>query len=452
MLLGGERVLIAVSGGIDSMTLLDIIVRLAPMYRLQLGVAHFDHGLRGEESREDAAFVVDQAKLRGIKSYVGHGDVKKYAQDHKLSIEEAARKCRYAFLERVARKHGFSVVMTGHTANDNAETLLMNLLRGTGVSGLAAIPPVRILAKGVLLTRPLLGMDRKEIESYAGEAELEWRNDSTNASAKHTRNRLRHELMPVLEGYNPSIIATLNSTAEIMRGLEQYLSQTVEVAMKRVVTASDGERVEISINHLKHYLPAIQAEVMQRAIAKSFNLPPFSYGAVNRALGLMWKETGSKAELGGSISAVRDRDTLCIRRELPPPEAVDKKFDAGQTIQAGRVLLKTKRVDRSHVKLNKKPTLEFVDISKLSGGPLTVRSWRDGDRFHPFGMEGEKKISDYLIDQKVPLDKKAGVLVVADGERIIWVCGMRLDERFRIEEGTEQALRMEIVPASEFGQ
>lgn len=452
MILGGERILLAVSGGVDSMVLLDMIVRIAQVHRLQVGVAHFDHGLRGEESREDAAFVVDQAKLRGVKSYVGHGDVKKYAQDHKLSIEEAARKCRYAFLERVARKHGFAIVMTGHTADDNAETLLMNLLRGTGVSGLAAIPPIRILAKGVILTRPLLGMERSEIETYAAEAEVAWREDGSNTSSKFTRNRVRRDLMPLLKDFNPSIVATLNTTAEIMRGLEQYLSQTVEVAMKRVVLIQDPERVELSINHLKHYLPAIQAEVVQRAIAKNFHLPPFSYGAIMRALGLMWKETGSKAELGGSISAVRDRDSLCVRRELPPPETVEKRFEPGQTVTASRILLKTKRVDRSHVKLNKKPTLEFVDIAKLSGAPLTIRSWREGDRFHPLGMEGEKKVSDFLIDQKVSLDKKAAVMVVTDGDRIVWVCGMRMDERYKIEETTEHALRLEIVPASEFGQ
>jgi tRNA(Ile)-lysidine synthase len=434
------------------MVLLDAMVRIARVHRLQLGVAHFDHGLRGEASREDAAFVVDQAKLRGVKSYVGHGDVKKYAQDHKLSLEEAARKCRYAFLERVARKHGFAVVMTGHTADDNAETLLMNVLRGSGVSGLAAIPPVRVLGKGVILCRPLLGLDRTEIQGYAAEGELEWREDESNASARFTRNRIRRDLIPVLQEFNPAIINTLNTTAEIMRGLEQYLSQTVETAMKRVVIAADAERVELGINHLKHYLPAIQAEVVQRAISKNFLLPPFSYGAVTRALGLMWKETGTKAELGGTISALRDRDTLCIRRELPPPEAVEKKFDAGQTVTAGRMLLKTKRVNKSHVKINKKPTLEFVDTAKLSGAPLVVRTWREGDRFQPLGMEGEKKVSDFLIDQKVPLDKKAGILVVADGDRIVWVCGMRLDDRFKIEEGTEHALRMEIVPASEFGQ
>ena len=205
MLLGKEKVLLAVSGGIDSMMLLDVMTRLAPTLQLELAVAHFDHGLRGEASQADAAFVIEQAKLRGFKTFVGRGDVKKVAQLQKLSIEEAGRKSRYQFLGRVARKHEYNVVLTAHNANDNAETLLLNLLRGSGVSGLAAIPPVRSLAAGVLLARPLLGLERSEIEAYAAEVGLRWQEDETNASTKFLRNRVRQELLPKLTEYNPSI-------------------------------------------------------------------------------------------------------------------------------------------------------------------------------------------------------------------------------------------------------
>lgn len=450
MLLGKERVLIAVSGGIDSMALLDIMVRLAPTMKLELSVAHFDHGLRGEESQADATFVVEQAKLRGLKSYVGRGDVKRLASLQNLSIEESARKARYQFLTRVAKKHEYSVVLTAHNANDNAETLILNLMRGSGVSGLAAIPPLRLLTDGVIVARPLLGTERREIEAYAEEVGLEWREDSTNASMKHTRNRVRHELLPMLEGYNPGIVGTLNSTAEIMRGLEQYLSHAVDLAIRKVVVEKTPENVQLNLGHLKHYLPAIQAEIVQRTVSKTFDIPPISYGAIERTLSLIWKETGSKAELGGSLSAVRDRDTLSIRCEPPPVIPVEKAFQPGATVQTEYGTLTTEVMERANVRFTRNSSIEFVDMEKISGN-LTLRTWREGDRFRPLGLGGEKKLSDFLVDVKVPLDRKREVLVVADGDKIVWVCGMRLDDRFKVEPSTRTALRLEMRTGSRNG-
>ncbi|MDB5035887.1 MAG: Cell cycle control ATPase [Chlorobi bacterium] len=443
MLLGGEKVLLAVSGGIDSMALLDMMVRLAPTLRLELAVAHFDHGLRAEASQEDSAFVVEQAKLRGLKSYVGRGDVKKLATAQKLSVEEASRKARYQFLARVARKHEYAVIATAHNSNDNAETLLLNMMRGSGVTGLAAIPPVRTVAPGVLLARPLLGTDRSTIEAYAAEVELQWREDATNASLQFTRNRVRHELLPLLAQYNPGIINTLNSTAEIMRGLEQYLSHAVELAIKRVVTDRDTEHVEMTLTHLKHYLPAIQAEIVQRTVSKTFDIPPISYSAVERTLSLVYRETGSRVELGGGLSVVRDRDTLTVRCDPPTPIVVDKKFKPGETIKTERVTLASERLERANVRFTRNTNVEFVDADKISD-TLTLRSWRDGDRFRPIGLGGEKKVSDFLVDSKVPLDRKKDIMVVADGENIVWVCGMRMDDRYRVEQQTKNVIRLEI--------
>ncbi len=443
MLLGREKVLVAVSGGIDSMALLDVITRLAPALRLELAVAHFDHGLREQESQDDAMFVVEQAKLRGLKSYVGRGDVKKLAALQSLSIEEMARKARYQFLMRVARKHGYDVVLTAHNANDNAETLLMNLMRGSGVSGLAAIPPVRPLVDNVIVARPLLGTERREIEAYAAEVELKWREDSSNTSTKYTRNRVRMELLPLLMQYNPAIVTTLNSTAEIMRGLEQYLGHSVELAVSKVVLGKTPESVDFDINHLKHYLPAIQNEIVQRMISKTFDIPPVSHGALERTLGLMWKETGSKAELGGGLNAVRDRDTLTVRCEPPPVLPMERAFQMGTTVQTELGVLSSDLMERGNVRFTRNSNIEYVDAERLPQ-TLTLRTWREGDRFRPLGMTGEKKISDFLIDSKVPLDKKRDVLVVADGDTVIWVCGMRLDDRYKVGPETRSVLRLEI--------
>ncbi len=451
MLLGKERVLIAVSGGLDSMALLDIMARLAPTLQLELAVAHFDHGLRGEASQEDAAFVVEQAKLRGLKTYVGRGDVKKLASQLRLSLEDASRKARYQFLERVARKHAYGVVFTAHNANDNAETLLLNLIRGTGVRGMAAIPPLRRLAEGVFLGRPLLGSERGDLEIYVSEMQVDWHEDITNRSPQFTRNRVRHELLPALLEFNPSIVSTLNTTAEIMRGMEQYLGSAVELATKRVVIERGEESVDLSINQLKHYLPAIQAELLQRLVSKTFDIQPISYGAVDRTLSLLWKETGSKVELGGGLSALRDRDTLTVRCEPPPFIQVNRTFRPGETIQTEYGTIITERLERANVRFTRNSSVEFVDADKISES-LTIRTWRDGDRFRPLGMTGEKKVSDFLVDVKVPLDRKRSVMVVADGADVIWVCGMRLDDRYKVEQNTRNVIRLEIRSSASNGK
>jgi tRNA(Ile)-lysidine synthase len=451
MLLGGEQVLVAVSGGVDSMALLDMMLRLAPTLRLGLGVAHFDHRLRGEASAQDATFVVDQAKLRGLKSFVGQADVKGLASSHSWSIEEAARNARYTFLKRVARKHGYSVILTAHNADDNAETLLLNLLRGSGVTGLAGIPPIRPMGDGIIVARPLLGTDRSEIEKYAAETELQWREDESNQSTQFKRNRVRHELLPSLKEYNPNIIETLNTTAGIMRSVEQYLTHSVEIAMKRVVASKSADQVEIHLHLLKHYLPAIQGELVQRVVSKVFNVPAISYGAVDRVLSLIWKESGSKVDLGGGLSCIRDRETICVRREVPPMPPVEKSFEPGANVDAGRAFLKTRRIERQSVRFTRNSNVEFIDTDRLSGN-LLLRSWRDGDRFHPFGMEGEKKVSDLLVDLKVPVDRKKEVLVVTDGEEIVWVCGLRLDDRYKVGNDTKNVLRMEFSTRSMNGQ
>ncbi len=443
MFLGGERVLLAVSGGVDSIVMLDVIARIAPLLKLSLAVAHFDHGLRGEESKKDAEFVVEAAKSRGLRTYVGRGDAARLAEAGKISVEDAARRVRYQFLSRVAKKMDFQMVLTAHNANDNAETLVMNLLRGTGVSGLAGIPPMRTLTDGTILARPLLDTERSSIEEYANETSLTWREDETNAQKKFTRNRIRHELLPMLATYNPSIIGTLNSTTEIMRGVEHYMSHAVDLATKKVVGNTTDEEVELNIVHLKHYLPAIQSELIQRVVSRTFDVPAISYGAVERVLGLIWKESGSKAEIGGGLSAVRDRETMTIRCDPPPQLPFERPFTIGDTLQTDRFQLSTGFIDRDRIRFTRNSGIEFVDADKIPE-KLLLRNWRDGDKFHPLGMNGEKKVSDFLIDQKVPLDRKREVFVIADGETIIWICGMRLDDRYRVTGSTKRAVRFEV--------
>lgn len=449
MLLGKESVLIAVSGGADSMALLEMVTRLAPLMKLQVGIAHFDHELRGEESRKDAAFVNEQARERGLKIFIGRAEVQRLAAEQKLSLEDAARKARYQFLERVARRHGYSVVLAGHTADDNAETLLMNLLRGSGVTGLAGIPPVRSLGRGLILARPLLWAGRSEIREFVQQTGIQWREDESNQNMRFLRNRVRQELLPALQQFNPSIVNTLNSTADIMRGVEQHLGHSVRTAIEQVTAPRNNEQrsndvVELNLNQLKHLLPAIQSELIQRIVCQRFDLSPIPHSAVERTLGLVWKETGSKAEIIDGISALRDRETLILRRDPPPFIPFERSFELGATIETGKARLVTRRMKNSNIQFNNNRSIEFIDADRLPKR-LILRSWREGDRFQPLGMNGEKKVSDFLIDEKVALDAKRDVLVLANDQHIIWICGMRLDERYRVTSETQNVLRLEFV-------
>lgn len=444
MVIGGETVLLAVSGGVDSIVLLDVMARFVPALRLRLGVAHFNHGLR-ESAAKDADFVRDVSQKHGIKPFMGSADIRRMADEEGRSIEEIARRERYDFLERIARRHRFDLVMTGHTATDNAETLLMNLLRGSGVTGLAGIPPTRRLSGNTLLARPLLESMREDVEQYAEAAGLKWREDETNNSVDFTRNRIRHELMPVLKKFNPSVVSTLNTTAALMRDFDRYLAGSVETAARSAMVDEPvpNERAVLDGRQLKHLQPAIRGEVLQRVMFETFATPPLSYAAVERCLDLLWKDTGARASLGGRLEGLRDRDNLVLVKNPPIVRDVDKTFRAGQTVEAGELLLVTALIDRENVRFTSNPKIEFIDADKLPER-LTIRSWREGDRFHPLGMKGEKKVSDFLIDSKVPLDRKRQVLVVTDGKHILWVCGMRIDERYRVGKETKRVLKMEL--------
>lgn len=447
ILLGGESVLLAVSGGIDSMVMLDILARLAPIFRLNLGVVHFNHGLR-ETGEADADFVREEARRRGLKAFVGAADVRKIADDEGRSIEETARRERYGFIERIARRHRYDVVMTGHTADDNAETLLLNLLRGSGVTGLAGIPPTRRLAGSIILARPFLFAVRRDIATYAEAVGMEWREDESNSSDEFTRNRVRHTLLPALRAFNPSVVATLNSTAAVMRDVDRYLSGVVETAVRSALRGEPkpAERVALDVGHLRHLQPAIRGEVIQRVMSQTFDLPPLSHTAVERTIELLWKDTGARASLGGRYEALRDREEIVLLRHPPIIREIDKTFLPGEEIEVGEsVLITTLLPDGEKPQFSSNPKVEYVDAATLPD-KLVVRTWREGDRFHPIGMKGEKKVSDFLVDRKVPLDRKRQVMVVTDGEAIIWVCGMRLDERFRIGKEARKILKLELRP------
>jgi tRNA(Ile)-lysidine synthase len=382
MLAGGEVGVVAVSGGADSVSLL-LALREAGC---RLVVAHLDHALR-TESADDAEFVRQLSERLGVPCTVERREVAAYRRKRKLSLEEAAREVRHAFLADLAERESAKAIFLGHTADDQVETFLLRLIRGAGVAGLASMRP-----KDGLLCRPLLGLWRAGVEAYLRERGQEWREDASNTDPAFLRNRVRHELLPLLASMNPGIKRVLAREAELMR--QRQLD--------------------------------IEAEVLRR-------------------LGLNARQIEAAKE--GKAVMVKGG----VRLEPPADKIVQKHVEErlpvpGMVDVAGIGTVRAKAVVLPSAEIPARPrNVEYVDPELLEK-ELRVRTWKPGDRFVPLGMRGEKKLQDFFVDERVPRAQRDRVPLVVSGDAIVWVVGMRINERFKVTPSTTRAIRLQFEP------
>ncbi|RSK36093.1 tRNA lysidine(34) synthetase TilS [Hymenobacter metallilatus] len=419
-----DQLLVAVSGGLDSVVLADVLHRLG----VKFGVAHCHFGLRGEEADADEQFVRKLAEKYEAPYFVEFFQTKKFAEQEGISTQMAARALRYEWFERVREQQGYAAIATAHHQRDTAETMLLNLTHGTGLAGLHGIRP-----KAGHLVRPLLAVSKPDLYDYVVENRLIWREDASNDSPVYQRNRLRLEVLPVLRDINPSLDHTMSVTAERVGAAEEIVRRYVEE------TAAQAQRQEPEATYL-------DIRLLQKTAATALVLHEllrpfgFSYLVTKDIVQSFGAEPGRRFE-SPTHQLVKDRDQLVITpRKL-------RQFGSHQ-LQAGQEALK---IDGLHLRTELLEITEGYDVPKgkalaaldadVLKFPLTVRPWQEGDWFMPIGMKGKKKLSDFLIDQKVPLNLKDNVwvLVSADG-KIAWVIGFRPDERFRVTEQTERVL------------
>ncbi len=452
-----ETVLVGVSGGVDSIALLHVLHTLRHQLDCQLHVAHLDHGFR-EDSADDAVYVAEQAGRLGIPISSMKVDVPQLMRSQKLSAEVAARQVRYQFYECVSERTGATKIALGHHRGDQAETVLMNLLRGAGTSGLKGILPVR---EGKFI-RPLLAFSRKEIEDFVAQLGLQPRCDATNSQLNYLRNRVRLELIPALErAYNANIQNALNQTTELLQAesdylemlahdafqacrIESYTPDTVvldrrlfrehHLALRRrilrlAVAEVFGEVRDLYFNHFESMLNLIDGEAPNRVL----DLP--NGGAFRRAYNrvLIQKSTENRAPFeyevavpGYTALPLLDAEVIATVVEQPMNCAVVDKFPDGK-FQA------------------------VFDLDRLQL-PLTLRQRRDGDRFHPFGMRGTKKLKNLLIDAKIPRQERGQVPVLMSGDEIIWVVGYRTSEPFKIRAKTKRRLYLNYSPSTKIDE
>lgn len=423
--LAADPVLMAVSGGLDSVVLLDVLHRLGA----QVAVAHCHFGLRGEEADADEQFVRKLAKQYDAPYFVEFFQTKQFAEQEGVSAQMAARLLRYRWFEAIRQTQGLAVVATAHHRRDAAETMLLNLTHGTGLAGLHGIR-----ARNGHVVRPLLTCGKEELFEYLVENRLAWREDTSNDSPAYQRNRLRHEVLPVLRDLNPNLDLTLQHTAERVGGAEEIVRHYVDETARQA-RRDEPDATYLSIATLQNTRATV---LVLHELLRPFG---FSYPVVKDVAASFGAPAGRQFS-SPTHRLVKDRDHLVI---TPKNLAGFGTFQlaAGQTelvadgLRLGAELLE---IDPATYAPPRAKAVAALDADKLKF-PLVLRHWQEGDWFMPIGLKGKKKLSDFLIDQKVPLNLKDNVRVLASGDgKICWVVGMRPDERFKVTEETERVL------------
>lgn len=451
----GDAVLVGVSGGADSVALLHVLVRLVPKFSLRLGIAHLNHGLRQEDSDRDAAFVADMAEKLGLPCYSEKKDVQQYRRQHRLSLEEAARQIRYAFYEEVSERHGFDKVALGHHADDNAELVLMYLFRGSGLTGLSGIPPVR----DGKFVRPLIHASRADIAAFIADKQLTYVSDATNEDPQYLRNRIRHHLLPMLRSsYNPNIADTLNRLASIVRQEDAWLDDVSEPIFRKSLTELKDGEVTLSVPMLRAAHPGAQRRVIRKAIAEvKGNLRRITYAHAEAVQSLLEeKAADGKLNLPDQIRVMKTGDRLCFSkgRLSVPADAIcfshtinnpGKVFirEIGASLCFSTIRKKNIAAFSGSERLPlREAVCNYFDMDTLSF-PLTIRNFRPGDRFTPLGMTGSQKVKKYFINNKIPGAERTKCPILLCQGRIVWVVGHRMADFAKVTASTRNVLKVE---------
>lgn len=421
LLTEANRIVVAVSGGIDSMVLAHLYLESG----VKPAVAHCNFSLRGAESDSDEEFVRDFANRNGLVFHTIRFNTTDYASSNSISIQMAARDLRYNWFEEIRSKNGYEAVAVAHNLNDNAETFFINLIRGTGISGLTGMK-----ARNENIIRPLLFATRDEIVTYASYHNIAYREDSSNAKVKYVRNKIRHNIIPVFKEINPDVLSSVTFTMEHLSGSAEIINNAVEDIRNNTFRVSNIG-ISVSIEKLKLLRPE-KSYLFE--LFRPYGLSPHQTGEISDLI----RGNVGKMLYTHSHRIIRDRDDLIITNIIPEPVSATV-FNSFKELKESPVFSSVIITDASSVKPEADPEKAFIDADLITY-PLTYRLWEQGDRFSPLGMKGIKKISDFLVDSKISRVAKERIMVLASGQSIIWVAGHRLDNNFRVTENTTSVL------------
>ncbi len=445
----GETVVVAVSGGPDSVCLLHILAGLRRKLGISLHVAHLDHRLRGADSAADAAYVQALARRLKSPSTIESIDVATYQKKNRLSLEEAAREVRYRFLASVAHQIGAAIVAVGHTSSDHVETVLMHLIRGSGTRGLRGLLPLvsqKTSAGQITVIRPLLELSREETAAYCRAHRLKPRTDLSNLSVAPFRNRVRHNLLPELQKYNPRIVDALQRTAVIAAADLDFIDAEARRAFKN--TAVPGKNF-ISIRK-KAFLalhPALRRQVLRLAVETILgSLKDIESGHIEELIKALGKPAGKVISLPFGLNLSVNYDSYVLAGDasaacpLPPLENEITLTVPGKTIASGWVVKASFTAPSADLK---ETGFNACFDARAAGNKLTVRRRQPNDFFQPLGMARTKKLNRFMIDARIPKTWRERVPVVCAGDNVMWLAGWRIDERYRVRPETKKVLRLE---------
>lgn len=437
------KIIVAVSGGVDSIVLLDILFNLSKKIGYELSIAHFNHKIRSKTSDIDEQFVISLAKYYQLRIHSASGKVKDYAKKNSISVETAARVLRYNFFEKVSRTINADLLATAHTQDDNVETFFMNIFRGSGITGLSGIPKVRQLIKNVRIIRPFIDIPKNELIEYAKARNLRWREDESNDWLDYTRNKIRHKLIPTLENeYSPAVKENVQRITTFLQGADEFIQERISELSEMIINKESPESYTININILNSNNKFIQGEIISRFIKIELDIPQVNYTQIEGILNLKDKETGSIFAIDKFWTCVKDRTKIVFRKNLLPVK-IHQEIEKIGVYVFGTKKLTLKEVSKNEVILNDNKDTEYFDFDKF---PLivTLRNWQEGDIIKPLGSTGRMKVSDFLINNKVNTFDKNFVYVLAKENEVIWVLNYQINDKYKITDNTKRFLQGKI--------
>ena len=414
------RFYIAVSGGIDSM----VLVHLFQHYQYEFGLLHCNFKLRGDESDGDMRFIHDYSEENTLHLRIGFFETMQYAKQNKVSTQVAARELRYEWFYEQMEEMNAQYVLTAHHLDDNLETFIINLSRGTGLEGLTGIPQ-----QNDKILRPLLPFSREEIQEYAKENNIKWREDSSNSSDKYLRNKIRHDLIPILKEINPSFLTSFQNTQEYLCAAQTLVNDADYYIYREVATETEDGKILFNLKQLLQ-LPNYSAYLYQWL--KEFNFTAWQdvYSLVNAQSG--------KQVFSTDVVLLKDRDYLILSKKKI--NSLNEVYYVTKNGEQVNFPLKFQFCNVSDISDTDSNSI-FVDENKIEF-PLVLRKWEEADYFYPFGMEGKKKVSKYFKDEKFSLIDKSNVWLLCSNNQIVWIVGKRQDDRFKITENTTKILQI----------
>ena len=429
----GDKILLALSGGPDSIFALHFLQKYKRRFKIEIAAAHLNHKLRGKDSDRDEDFCKKLCKDLGIEFITAHSDVKKIKSGSNKSIEEVARIERYKFLEYTANKLHASKIVTAHNQDDNTETVLLNLFKGTGITGLSGIP----VQRGKII-RPFLSVPKEEIFGYLKSKKIKFRKDKTNDENEYQRNIIRNKLLPIIKSdLNPSINEAVFRTSQNLKLLSTLISKQTEEYFNKFVDVK-GDTLKISSSLFSDAPELFIDEVIKLTLEK-FIHSEITAKDIAKIKKLEASQVGKEVKFKDNYFAIRERDNLLLRIVRHSVRG-ETKIKVGQRIHLEDCDIFISRVKNSRFIMHHSGC-EFVSID-VENPTFTLREWKDGDKFKPLGMSNFKKVSDFLTDQKVPSSKKRKQLVLTYRNQIIWLVGLRIDERYKITTKTKRALKL----------